>query len=165
MGWYFWLQPVCTENMSHWQEWECPPCRGICNCSICRRRSGKCSTGILIHSAKDNGFNDVNTYLKRWARYKKNVVVIKNQYSNFTKCRCNSMVWKQNEDSIRKIHDRNFWIFKTYLANFLWPLYYSMLKLRPFKSTKDIGEVGHFTPCLHLRPSSGRELLILIHSY
>jgi len=47
------------------QEWVCPPCRGICNCSFCRRDAGKASTGILIHIAREYGFNDVNAYLQR----------------------------------------------------------------------------------------------------
>ncbi|KAK2153371.1 hypothetical protein LSH36_299g01003 [Paralvinella palmiformis] len=44
-------------------DWFCPPCRGICNCSICRRRSGKCSTGILVYLAKEEGFDNVASYL------------------------------------------------------------------------------------------------------
>lgn len=44
-------------------DWMCPPCRGICNCSICRRRSGKSCTGILVHVAKEEGFSDVASYL------------------------------------------------------------------------------------------------------
>lgn len=43
--------------------WSCPPCRGICNCSICRRRSGKCCTGILVHLAKDSGYSNAADYL------------------------------------------------------------------------------------------------------
>ncbi|KAG7282239.1 hypothetical protein CRUP_038407 [Coryphaenoides rupestris] len=32
-------------------EWRCPPCRGICNCSFCRAREGRCATGILVYLA------------------------------------------------------------------------------------------------------------------
>ncbi|KAK7496324.1 hypothetical protein BaRGS_00012489 [Batillaria attramentaria] len=46
-------------------EWICPPCRGICNCSFCRKRGGKASTGILIHLAREQGYEDVHSYLKR----------------------------------------------------------------------------------------------------
>ena len=47
------------------QSWLCPPCRGICNCSFCRRDAGKASTGILIHLARHAGFDDCNSYLQR----------------------------------------------------------------------------------------------------
>ncbi|XP_069826308.1 cell division cycle-associated protein 7-like [Dendropsophus ebraccatus] len=45
-------------------DWTCPPCRGICNCSFCRQRDGRCATGILVHVAHYHGYNDVHTYLK-----------------------------------------------------------------------------------------------------
>jgi len=44
--------------------WQCPPCRGFCNCSICRNRNSKGATGILIHLAQDKGFDNVADYLK-----------------------------------------------------------------------------------------------------
>lgn len=44
--------------------WSCPPCRGFCNCSICRNRNGKGATGILHHLAQSKGFDDVASYLK-----------------------------------------------------------------------------------------------------
>ena len=47
------------------QDWVCPPCRGICNCSYCRKRDGRCATGILIHLAKFYGYNNVKEYLER----------------------------------------------------------------------------------------------------
>ena len=43
--------------------WECPVCRGICNCSICRNKDGKCATGILINLARHHGFSNVKAYL------------------------------------------------------------------------------------------------------
>uniref|UniRef100_A0A672FND2 Zinc-finger domain-containing protein n=1 Tax=Salarias fasciatus TaxID=181472 RepID=A0A672FND2_SALFA len=46
-------------------EWKCPPCRGICNCSFCRQRDGRCPTGILFPLAKYHGFSDVHSYLNR----------------------------------------------------------------------------------------------------
>ncbi|KAK5861006.1 hypothetical protein PBY51_022437 [Eleginops maclovinus] len=45
-------------------EWECPPCRGICNCSFCRARDGRCATGVLVYLAKYHGFDNVHAYLK-----------------------------------------------------------------------------------------------------
>ncbi|XP_061640154.1 cell division cycle-associated protein 7-like isoform X2 [Phyllopteryx taeniolatus] len=46
-------------------EWQCPPCRGICNCSFCRQREGRCPTGILFPLAQYHGFADVHSYLSR----------------------------------------------------------------------------------------------------
>ncbi|XP_067859749.1 cell division cycle-associated 7-like protein isoform X2 [Heptranchias perlo] len=45
-------------------DWVCPPCRGICNCSFCRRRDGRCATGILVHLAKFYGYDNVRAYLE-----------------------------------------------------------------------------------------------------
>ncbi|XP_065186797.1 cell division cycle-associated 7-like protein isoform X1 [Sycon ciliatum] len=46
------------------KKWLCPPCREICNCSICLNRSGRRPTGILIHTARDSGFESVHSFLK-----------------------------------------------------------------------------------------------------
>ncbi|XP_071989105.1 cell division cycle-associated protein 7-like isoform X2 [Engystomops pustulosus] len=43
--------------------WTCPPCRGICNCSFCRQREGRCATGILFPLARYRGYSDVHSYL------------------------------------------------------------------------------------------------------
>ncbi|XP_053327582.1 cell division cycle-associated protein 7 [Spea bombifrons] len=45
-------------------EWRCPPCRGICNCSFCRQRNGRCATGVLVYLAKYHGYDNVHAYLK-----------------------------------------------------------------------------------------------------
>ncbi|XP_008297051.1 cell division cycle-associated protein 7a isoform X2 [Stegastes partitus] len=45
-------------------EWQCPPCRGICNCSFCRAREGRCATGVLVYLAKYHGYDNVHSYLK-----------------------------------------------------------------------------------------------------
>ncbi|XP_064268141.1 cell division cycle-associated 7-like protein isoform X1 [Passer domesticus] len=44
--------------------WICPPCRGVCNCSYCRRRDGRCATGMLIHLAKFYGYSNAKEYLE-----------------------------------------------------------------------------------------------------
>ncbi|KAL7865627.1 hypothetical protein SRHO_G00108740 [Serrasalmus rhombeus] len=44
-------------------EWRCPPCRGICNCSFCRAREGRCATGVLVYLAKYHGYDNVHAYL------------------------------------------------------------------------------------------------------
>lgn len=48
------------------QDWHCPPCRGICNCSFCRQREGRCATGVLVYLAKYHGYDNVHAYLKRY---------------------------------------------------------------------------------------------------
>ncbi|KAG7227589.1 hypothetical protein INR49_005404 [Caranx melampygus] len=40
-------------------EWHCPPCRGICNCSFCRAREGRCATGVLVYLAKYHGYDNL----------------------------------------------------------------------------------------------------------
>ena len=47
------------------KEWSCPKCRGICNCSFCRKKQGLCATGILANIAKSAGFDSVCTMLKK----------------------------------------------------------------------------------------------------
>ncbi|XP_075036723.1 cell division cycle-associated protein 7 [Mixophyes fleayi] len=49
-------------------EWQCPPCRGICNCSFCRQRNGRCATGVLVYLAKYHGFDNVHAYLSSLKR-------------------------------------------------------------------------------------------------
>lgn len=44
--------------------WACPPCRGLCNCSICRTREGLAPTGMLVHTAHEEGFSSVLAYLQ-----------------------------------------------------------------------------------------------------
>ena len=46
-------------------DWKCPPCRGICNCSICRSRSGRCPTGILFQHAEALGYKSVHHFLAK----------------------------------------------------------------------------------------------------
>ncbi|KAD1443143.1 hypothetical protein E3N88_42814 [Mikania micrantha] len=40
-------------------DWKCPRCRGICNCSFCMMWSN----GVLIHTAKKNGYASVSNLL------------------------------------------------------------------------------------------------------
>lgn len=44
--------------------WECPICRGMCNCSLCRKREGRCATGALTRLAKHYGHSSVREYLE-----------------------------------------------------------------------------------------------------
>lgn len=41
-------------------DWNCPRCRGICNCSCCMKKRGHKPTGILVHAAKATGFNSAS---------------------------------------------------------------------------------------------------------
>ncbi|KAM0944368.1 putative transcription factor C2H2 family [Dioscorea sansibarensis] len=45
------------------ENWECPKCRGICNCSVCMKRRGQRPTGMLIHAAKATGYSSVSEWL------------------------------------------------------------------------------------------------------
>lgn len=53
-------------SLSLTQTWSCPLCRGVCNCSLCRKREGRCATGILVRLARYNGHDNVHHYLQRY---------------------------------------------------------------------------------------------------
>ncbi|XP_057824788.1 uncharacterized protein LOC131036819 [Cryptomeria japonica] len=53
-----------VEEASKSEEWKCPRCRGICNCSICMKKQGCVPTGILSHAAKATGFASVSDLLQ-----------------------------------------------------------------------------------------------------
>ncbi|CAM8925141.1 unnamed protein product [Rhodiola kirilowii] len=44
-------------------EWICPPCRGICNCSLCRNAKGWAPTGPLYRKIASLGYKSVAHYL------------------------------------------------------------------------------------------------------
>ncbi|XP_068558607.1 cell division cycle-associated 7-like protein isoform X2 [Cebidichthys violaceus] len=44
--------------------WSCPICREVCNCSMCRKKEGRCATGILVGLARYNGHDNVHNYLE-----------------------------------------------------------------------------------------------------
>lgn len=44
--------------------WICPPCRDLCNCSICRTKNGRRPTGILLDIARKEGYASVMEYLQ-----------------------------------------------------------------------------------------------------
>lgn len=52
--------------------WSCPPCRGICNCSICFSRQGRAPTGILRPYALEKGYKSVKHYLEAMQNKNKN---------------------------------------------------------------------------------------------
>ncbi|GFY86808.1 zinc-finger domain of monoamine-oxidase A repressor R1 protein [Actinidia rufa] len=52
-----------AEEMAGLEDWNCPKCRGICNCSCCRKKQGHLPTGILVHAARATGFSSVSELL------------------------------------------------------------------------------------------------------
>ncbi|XP_025156507.1 cell division cycle-associated protein 7 isoform X2 [Harpegnathos saltator] len=44
--------------------WACPPCRGLCNCSICRNRNGLRPTGCIAPMVRYVGYSSVKDYLQ-----------------------------------------------------------------------------------------------------
>ncbi|KAK9683237.1 hypothetical protein RND81_10G125600 [Saponaria officinalis] len=52
-----------AEDMAVLDDWNCPKCRDICNCSFCMKKKGHKPTGILVHAAKATGFTSVSQLL------------------------------------------------------------------------------------------------------
>ncbi|KAL8161113.1 LOW QUALITY PROTEIN: hypothetical protein V2J09_012602 [Rumex salicifolius] len=52
-----------AEEVTLLDDWKCPKCRDICNCSFCMKKRGCKPTGILIHDAKASGFSSVSELL------------------------------------------------------------------------------------------------------
>ncbi|CAN7087096.1 unnamed protein product [Brassica oleracea var. botrytis] len=53
-----------AEEVGALDDWRCPKCRGICNCSFCRKKRGQSPTGILTHKAKASGLSSVSELLE-----------------------------------------------------------------------------------------------------
>ncbi|CAI9758388.1 unnamed protein product [Fraxinus pennsylvanica] len=56
-----------AEEVTALGDWNCPRCRGICNCSICMKKRGHQPTGILINRAKAIGYSSVSEMLLKGA--------------------------------------------------------------------------------------------------
>ncbi|XP_057439074.1 uncharacterized protein LOC130730935 isoform X2 [Lotus japonicus] len=52
-----------AEQVNRLDDWSCPKCRGICNCSHCRKNGRKEPTGNIMREAKTAGFRSVMEYL------------------------------------------------------------------------------------------------------
>ncbi|XP_047311955.1 uncharacterized protein LOC124915305 [Impatiens glandulifera] len=52
-----------AEEVAVLEDWFCPKCKGICNCSFCRKKLGQQPTGILSYTAKSTGFASVSEML------------------------------------------------------------------------------------------------------
>ncbi|KAL5700679.1 hypothetical protein ACHQM5_026098 [Ranunculus cassubicifolius] len=48
-----------AEAASLLEDWKCPKCRGICNCSHCMKKRGFQPIGSLLYTAKANGYRSV----------------------------------------------------------------------------------------------------------
>ncbi|GAB4815020.1 hypothetical protein N2152v2_002066 [Parachlorella kessleri] len=65
--------PKCLENrygelvdeVNQVPGWSCPRCRGICNCSNCRKKQGLAATGQLANISKTAGFGSVSALLEK----------------------------------------------------------------------------------------------------
>ncbi|XP_052205184.1 uncharacterized protein LOC127810010 [Diospyros lotus] len=53
-------EDLSSEEVAMLEDWSCPKCRGICSCSVCMKKRGHRPTGILVHTAKENGFSSVS---------------------------------------------------------------------------------------------------------
>ncbi|ESQ43624.1 hypothetical protein EUTSA_v10015379mg, partial [Eutrema salsugineum] len=53
-----------AEEVALKTDWICPKCRGICNCSLCRKKRGQRPTGILVYQAKETGCSSVSELLE-----------------------------------------------------------------------------------------------------
>ncbi|WVZ76187.1 hypothetical protein U9M48_024179 [Paspalum notatum var. saurae] len=54
-----------AEEATRNEDWICPKCRGICNCSFCRKKKGEMPTGIMAHIAKASGCTSVHDLLEK----------------------------------------------------------------------------------------------------
>ncbi|OMO56772.1 hypothetical protein CCACVL1_26283 [Corchorus capsularis] len=61
--------PEANENPN----WVCPVCRGICNCSLCRKAKGWAPTGYLYKKISQMGFKSVAHYLIQTQRVQTNI--------------------------------------------------------------------------------------------
>ncbi|KAI3976222.1 hypothetical protein MKX01_019168 [Papaver californicum] len=85
--------------------WHCPKCRGICNCSFCRKKRGDIPTGMLIHRAKATGYESVSQLLS--LRGPERVVSLKKKSSSSTKELSKSRCGKENSQDGNIVPDLN----------------------------------------------------------
>ncbi|XP_060193774.1 uncharacterized protein LOC132623090 isoform X1 [Lycium barbarum] len=53
-----------AKEVSLLEDWKCPKCRDICNCSFCMKRRGCQPTGQLVKTAKATGYSSVSDMLQ-----------------------------------------------------------------------------------------------------
>ncbi|KAK9066908.1 hypothetical protein SSX86_014232 [Deinandra increscens subsp. villosa] len=49
-----------VEDVELLDKWDCPKCKGVCNCSICMKKRGHQPTGMVVQMAKAGGFTSVS---------------------------------------------------------------------------------------------------------
>ncbi|KAI3777276.1 hypothetical protein L1987_47075 [Smallanthus sonchifolius] len=49
-----------VEDVVLLDKWDCPKCKGVCNCSICMKKRGHQPTGTVARMAKAGGFSSVS---------------------------------------------------------------------------------------------------------
>ncbi|KAD4888407.1 hypothetical protein R6Q59_034566 [Mikania micrantha] len=49
-----------VEDVLLLDKWDCPKCKGCCNCSICMKKRGHQPTGMVVQMAKAGGFSSVS---------------------------------------------------------------------------------------------------------
>ncbi|KAI3785262.1 hypothetical protein L1987_44378 [Smallanthus sonchifolius] len=49
-----------VEDVELLEKWDCPKCKGVCNCSICMKKRGHQPTGMVALMAKASGFSSVS---------------------------------------------------------------------------------------------------------
>ncbi|KAL0015311.1 hypothetical protein SO802_002380 [Lithocarpus litseifolius] len=52
-----------AEEVEMLDDWKCPRCRGICNCSFCMKKRGHKPTGQLVQKARIAGYSSVSEML------------------------------------------------------------------------------------------------------
>ncbi|PWA54655.1 Zinc-finger domain of monoamine-oxidase A repressor R1 [Artemisia annua] len=52
-----------AEEVAALEDWSCPRCRELCNCSFCMKKRGHNPTGALVQIAKVGGFSSVSDLL------------------------------------------------------------------------------------------------------
>lgn len=89
------------------QNWSCPICRGVCNCSLCRKKEGRCATGNLVGLARFNGHNSVHTYLERYENKRPNVAFcFSKMFLTFSNQRADGFLFvlQHSEGAAVKVH-------------------------------------------------------------
>ncbi|XP_047150579.1 uncharacterized protein LOC124822601 [Vigna umbellata] len=72
-----------AEEVEQLDNWTCPKCRNICNCSFCRKKRGELPTGPLFHTAKATGFKSVSEMLvAKTSKYKEMGSIMEHEHIN-----------------------------------------------------------------------------------
>ncbi|KAK1293280.1 hypothetical protein QJS10_CPB17g02545 [Acorus calamus] len=84
--------------------WICPPCRGICNCSLCRIKKGWNPTGYLYRKVQNLGFKSVAHYLIQTRRSTSNT---EDEVPNSQVSAKKSLIFTDAEESVEPNQNKN----------------------------------------------------------